>query len=97
MATTEQYLRQLYQFKNEHGNAYGIIRIGIFGSVARGEQKEGSDLDIVYESVGMNLWDDIRLWQDLEQFFGASVDVVSLHKRLNPQFRQRIEKDVIYV
>jgi predicted nucleotidyltransferase len=94
---TNQYIRLLHHFMREHGAKYGITRMGIFGSVARGEQTTDSDIDIVYESEKMNLWEDIGLWQDLEQYFGKPVDVVSIHPNMNPLFRQRIEQEVIYV
>jgi predicted nucleotidyltransferase len=97
METTHHYIRLLRRFMLEHGAEYKITRIGIFGSIARGEQTIDSDIDIVYESKKMNLWEDIGLWQDLEQYFGKPVDVVSLHPHMNPLFRQRIEQEVIYV
>ena len=39
MKTTSEYLRLLKQFKETKGASYGIQKIGLFGSVARGEQK----------------------------------------------------------
>ncbi|MDR0836284.1 MAG: nucleotidyltransferase family protein [Tannerella sp.] len=97
METTTKYISLLRKFKHEHASEYGIKRLGIFGSVARGEQTENSDLDIVYESETMNLWDDVGLWQELEMYFGKSVDVVGLHKYMNPLLKQNIEKEAIYV
>lgn len=46
MKTTD-YLRLLRQYKESFADKYGIERIGIFGSVARGEQTKDSDVDIV--------------------------------------------------
>ncbi len=97
MQATETYILMLRKFKQERAPEYGIKRLGLFGSVARGEQSENSDVDIVYESDTMNLWDDIALWQELEACFGKRVDVVSLHEFMDPYFKQVIEKDVIYV
>ena len=39
------YITLLKQFKSKFADKYGILKIGIFGSVARGEQTEKSDLD----------------------------------------------------
>ena len=49
MKTTNEYLTKIRQFKQQCAEKYGIISIGIFGSVARGEQHEGSDLDVFVE------------------------------------------------
>ena len=43
------YITLLKQFKSKFADKYGILKIGIFGSVARGEQTEKSDLDIFVE------------------------------------------------
>jgi len=47
MKTKEQYIHLLSDFHKNRGFVYGINKLGIFGSVARGEQKEGSDVDPV--------------------------------------------------
>ena len=49
MKTTNDYLTNIRQFKQQFAEKYGIISIGIFGSVARGEQHEESDLDVFVE------------------------------------------------
>jgi predicted nucleotidyltransferase len=43
------FINILLDFKNRHADHYGITRMGIFGSVARGEQMASSDLDICVE------------------------------------------------
>lgn len=97
METTEKYVRLLRKFKQTHASEYGITRMGIFGSVARGEHTETSDVDVVYESDTMRLWDVVGLKLDLEHLFGIPVDVVSMHKNMNANFKRRVEKEVIYV
>lgn len=96
MKTTNEYLQLLKHFKNERAAYYGISNIGIFGSIARGEQSENSDVDVFYQSNTMSLLDAVGLWQELEDLFGSRVDAVSLHDRLNPLFKKRIEKEGIY-
>ena len=51
MKTTSEYLQLLKQFKDSKGMTYGIKKIGLFGSVARGEHHEGSDVDVCFEGV----------------------------------------------
>ena len=97
MATKEQYMHLLRRFVTDYGTEYGIERMGIFGSVARGEQTENSDVDICIEAPPMGLFAFSGLWLTLEERLGVPVDVVRMHKNMNPKFRNRIEKDVIYV
>jgi predicted nucleotidyltransferase len=97
MKTTNEYISLLRQFKQEHAAEYGIVRIGIFGSVARGEQSNDSDVDIFYEGPSLGLKSLVRLPTELEKLFNTPVDVVRKHKNLRPNFIQSIAKDIIYV
>jgi predicted nucleotidyltransferase len=96
METKEKYLQLLREFKRLHADEYGITSIGIFGSVARGEQTEESDVDVYFEAPPMGLWTVIGIKQELEDMFGVPVDVIRKHNNLRPNFLQRIEKEVIY-
>ncbi len=97
MTTQKEYIRLLRKFVSEHGDEYGIIRMGIFGSVARGQQTEDSDVDIYYEGVALGLKSLTGLPQALENYLGTPVDVVREHKGLNAAFRNRIRKEIVYV
>ena len=97
MKTTKEYINLLRGFKQSHADEYGINRMGLFGSVARGEQRENSDIDVFFEADRISLFRMGGLMYDLKKLFGAPVDVVHSHKNMNPKFRQRIEKDMIYV
>jgi predicted nucleotidyltransferase len=67
---------------------YNPVRIGIFGSAARGEDTEKSDIDILYrleKTVG--LFNLVRIKEDLEQKLNRKVDMVSeryVHPKLQP-------------
>jgi len=53
-------------------------RIAVFGSVARGEARAGSDVDLLVDfEPGASLLDQAGLFQDLEELLGVGVDVVS--------------------
>jgi len=93
----EAYLHLLRKNKNDYADKYGITRMGIFGSMARGEQTESSDVDICIEAPPMGLFVLSGICLSLEELLGVSVDVVWMHKNMNIKFRKRIEKDVIYV
>ena len=97
MKTTGEYIHLLRQFKQKHASEYGIVQIGIFGSVARGEQIEESDIDIFYEGPSMGLKSLVGLPKALEEFLGIPVDVLRKHKNLRPNLVQTIERDIIYV
>ena len=95
MKTTSEYISLLKQFKDSKSAIYGIHRIGLFGSVARGEQKEGSDVDVCYEGIPKGFFAVCRLKRDLEELFGCSVDVVRLREKMDTFFKERILKEVI--
>jgi len=97
MSTKEQYILILKKFLDEYGEEYGIKRIGIFGSVARNEQTETSDVDIYYEGIALGLKSLTGLPQALSEHLGAPVDVVREHSGLNSYLRESIMKEVVYV
>ena len=97
MHTKDEYLRQLRRFKQQYSSVYGIERIGIFGSVARGEQTESSDIDICIEAPPMGLFTFSGICLTLEKLLGTPVDLVRMCNSMNPRFRERIEKEMIYV
>lgn len=70
---------------------YGVARIDVFGSVARGEDREGSDIDLLYElRPGARLgWDIETLSDELADLLGRPVDLVS-RRALHPRLRDRV-------
>lgn len=49
MKSTAEILELLRIYKTQFASKYGFKRLGVFGSVARGEQTEQSDVDVYYE------------------------------------------------
>lgn len=96
MKQTKEYIQMLRKFKAAHSDYYGIMEIGLFGSVARGEQKEGSDVDVFVTMKHPNLLLLVGIKQELEKLFGCSVDVIRKHSHLSPVFFNNIERDGIY-
>ena len=68
----------------------------IFGSVSRNEQTENSDIDVCVETQTPNPFLLASLKDYLESIFKCSVDVVRMHKNINPLLKSRIERDGIY-
>jgi predicted nucleotidyltransferase len=67
---------------------YNPVRIGIFGSTARGEDTPESDVDILYQlKNAVGLFNLVRIRDDLEQKLDRKVDLVSeqfVHPRMKP-------------
>ena len=75
---------------------FDIQRIGIFGSVARGEQNSKSDLDIFVDIKEPDYFILCNIHDDLEKLCGCKVDLIHLHRFLRrPLFLKNIEKDAI--
>jgi len=83
--------------KQEMVEQYGVVRIGLFGSYARGEAKTGSDIDIAVELEKPDLFYLIGIKQSIEDEFGGRVDVVRMRDNMNGLLKKRILQDVIYV
>ena len=76
---------------------YHIKQLGIFGSVVRDEQVEGSDVDILVEfDSPIGFFDFIRLENQLSLTLQKKVDLVS-KKALKSSVREEILKETIYV
>jgi len=78
-------------------NDYGIKSLRLFGSVARGEDHEGSDVDVFVETETPNPFLLMDAKDFLERLVGRSVDIIRNHKNLNPRLRSRIERDGVAV
>lgn len=69
--------------------------VGIFGSYARGEQNENSDIDILIDfDMKVDLLELIGLEQELSELLGIKVDLVTL-RSVNPRLKSYIESDLI--
>jgi predicted nucleotidyltransferase len=78
-------------------NIYGIEFVGVVGSVARGEDGQDSDVDILMNVVGHTTYFRIgELEAKLEAALGRHVDLVD-RKTLRPQFQDSMERDLVPV
>jgi predicted nucleotidyltransferase len=90
-------LRILKAFKEGHASQYGILALGIFGSVARDESQESSDVDVVVKLKKQDLFNMIGIKQDLEEMLHLPVDVISYREQMNSFLKRRIDKESQYV
>jgi predicted nucleotidyltransferase len=74
---------------------YGAHNVRVFGSVARGEADELSDIDFLVElEPGRSLFDLGGLQYDLERLLGCRVDVVT-ERGLKPRIRERVLREAV--
>ena len=92
-----EIIYSLKKFKESNKEKYSIIKIGIFGSAARENLKDDSDIDIVVDTANPNLFNLIGIKQDLEEEFHRTVDIVRYHGRMNHFLKNRIDKEALYV
>jgi predicted nucleotidyltransferase len=90
-------LRRLEEHLTILRESFGVRRIGIFGSVARGEETPASDIDILVEfAPGRATFRNfMTLITYLEDLFGRKVDVVTTGG-IDPYLRPYIEGEVIW-
>ena len=97
MKTTQEYIQLLKEYKQTRGIIYGISRIGIFGSVARGEQTEDSDVDVCVDLAVPNIFSLVHIKEELRQLFGCEVDVVRIRQNMDALLKRDIMEEGIYV
>lgn len=93
----DEIIQSLHQFKEHNKSKYQIIRLGVFGSVARGVMSSDSDVDVVVELKEPDLFFLIGIKQDLEEQLNRPVDIVRYRQRMNTYLRQRIDQEAVYV
>ncbi len=80
---------------SELGETYKVKKIGVFGSFARGEENEDSDVDLLVEFLEpVSLFAFVELKETLEKILHRKVDLVT-EKAVKPRIRERILKEVV--
>ena len=87
-AQTIEKLKSTRQYLSEH---YGVSSMLLFGSVARNEQREDSDVDVCVEMIP-NLFRQAGVKVYLEETLGCPVDVVRMRDGMNQLLKQQILK-----
>ena len=96
MRTAKEYIDLISAHADELRSQFGIRSLRLYGSVSRGEQREDSDVDICVD-MEPSLYLLVRLKRFLEQLLQCTVDVVRMHRHINPNLLENIERDGIYV
>jgi uncharacterized protein len=93
----EEVLTCLKKYKKPMKEKYGVNKLGIFGSVARGEANNLSDVDIVLEMEQPHLFKMVHIKHELEELLCLKVDLIRYRKSMNPYLKKRIDRDACYV
>ena len=94
MSVRDQILDTLRKQHVELERRYPIRRLALFGSWARGDAREDSDVDVLVDvdpSIGLKF---VQLADELERALGRHADVVS-RRAIKPEYWERIELDLI--
>ncbi len=97
MKNKTEILHLLAIYKPTAEAKYGMTRLGVFGSVARDEQTDFSDVDICYEGKAPSLLTLDLIQTELEQLLGCRVDLVRVRNNMNSLLKQRIQQEALYV
>lgn len=93
----KEILEVLRSCKKELAEEYGILDIGIFGSVARGEINKNSDVDVVIRVSEPDFFMLAGIRNILQERFLRSVDIVAYSENMNEFLKKRIDTEAIYV
>lgn len=92
MTTTQQNQKIINYLAQYHP-----VKVGVFGSYARGENRKESDLDLLIEfEKSMDLFKFMRIWDDLEELLSLKIDLVTENalKTANNRVQKSIRNDL---
>lgn len=90
-------LEILKKHKKDFKEKYGVTAIGLFGSMARGNNSSSSDIDVIIKMSKPDLFYMVHIKEALEEEYRTKVDVIHYRDRMNPFLKKRIDKDAVYV
>lgn len=93
--TTETMVRRIADMRGELRERFTVIRIGVFGSFARGDQGPASDVDILVELAEPTFDHYMDLKFRLEDVLGRPVDLV-IADTVRPRLKPIIKQAVVY-
>jgi len=95
MMTKEYILEYLKDNKERFKKDFGVTKIALFGSYARDEQRDDSDIDIAIEVIKANLKNRFNLQYQLEEYFNKKIDL-GYFKTFRTSIKQEVIKDILY-
>jgi predicted nucleotidyltransferase len=91
-----EIIKILREYKEELASQYGILDIGVFGSFARDEAGEDSDVDVVVRIAKPDLFMLAGIKIELEERLHRPVDIVTYRKNMNQFLKKRIDGEAVY-
>jgi uncharacterized protein len=99
MMQKQDILNYLKSNQEYYHNQFGVQFIGLFGSFARDEANENSDIDILYKiekDKKLSMFKYLKLTKQLEENLNKKIDLVR-DETLKPRLKSYIQKDINYV
>ena len=97
MLSTKEVIKILKKFKVDSASKYGITSLGLFGSFARNQQNETSDVDVFVTLKESDFFVLERIREELENLVHRNIDIVNYRESLRNSFKQNILNDAIYI
>ena len=94
--TKEDILKTIESKRDFIEREFGVKKIGLFGSYAKDEQTDNSDIDFYVDFKKKSFDNLLGLWVYLEDLFNKKVDILHKHKNSNSIFLNSILKEVTY-
>jgi predicted nucleotidyltransferase len=93
----DQILHTLSAHRQELAQRFGVKQLSLFGSAARDQLRDDSDVDVLVEFEGDATYEGYFKLQDyLEALLGRSVDLVT-ERGLKPRARKHVQKDLVRI
>ncbi len=93
----DQIVHTLSAHRQELAQRFGVKQLSLFGSAARDQLRDDSDVDVLVEFEGDATYEGYFKLQDyLEALLGRSVDLVT-ERGLKPRARKHVQKDLVRV
>ncbi|TAN42157.1 MAG: hypothetical protein EPN22_13120 [Nitrospirae bacterium] len=95
--TKDEILLFIRTHKKELQENTGVLKIGLFGSFARGDAREDSDIDIAVELSEINKAENyFNLLHFLEDNLYKNIDL-GIESSIKPSVKEQVSKEIIYV
>lgn len=94
---TPENINKLREAKRHLAEEYGLSRLGVFGSCARGDERDDSDMDILVEfTTAPDLFEFFEIEEYLESKLGRKIDLVR-EQALKSQIKKAVMEEVVFI